>query len=718
VNAWFGSGARPRRTPTVFQHEAAECGVACLAMVLAYYGRWVPLEELREMAGVNRDGTKASNLVKIAARYNLQAAGYTIKPEDLAAAKLPAIVFWSFNHFVVVEGRAGERVWINDPATGPRVITTREFDEAFTGVLLTFVPKPDFQPGGHAPALIGAIRERLAGFGVAVAAVTIAGFLLVAPGLVIPGLQRAFIDYYLIAGLHDWLWWLIGGIAAIAVLKGLLVYLQQRTLARFQVRFAVATTGRLLWQILHLPIAFFTQRNPGELASRVGIGDRLTGLLSGSVTVTIVNLLAITIYAAVMVTYDVPLAVMVVVFAALNLSLLLWLARRLADAHQRMLQDDGRMQAMMLQGFANMETYRASGTEGLFFRRWAGAHARVVSAEQAMAFWQRLLSSLPIMLTTIAGVCIVLLGGMRVMEGTISIGMLIAFQAIMFNFNAPVTSAIGLSGQLQQTRGYVDRLGDVMRQPLDPLLRNDRKVDLPVPRGALELDGVSFGYAAVNAPFLRDISLQIAPGGRIALTGASGSGKSTLGKLIVGLLMPRAGAIRLDGVDIMQLPGTVLRSSVAYVDQTTSLFAGTVRDNITMWDATITDERMVAAAKDAMIHDMIAARPNAYETRVDESGRNFSGGERQRLSIARALAVDPVLVVFDEATSALDAVVEKAIFDNIRRRGCTCVLISHRLSAMRDCDEIVVLENGQILERGRHGVLMANGKRYPRLVEV
>jgi len=618
----------------------------------------------------------------------------------------------------VVEGRAGARVWINDPATGPRVITAREFDEAFTGVLLTFAPKPDFQPGGHAPALIGAIRERLAGFGVAVAAVTIAGFLLVAPGLVIPGLQRAFIDYYLIAGLHDWLWWLIGGIAAIAVLKGLLVYFQQRTLARFQVRFAVATTGRLLWQILHLPIAFFTQRNPGELAGRVGIGDRLTGLLSGSVTVTIVNLLAITIYAAVMVTYDVPLAVMVVVFAALNLSLLLWLSRRLADAHQRMLQDDGRMQAMMLQGFANMETYRASGTEGLFFRRWAGAHARVVSAEQAMAFWQRLLSSLPIMLTTIAGVCIVLLGGMRVMEGTITIGMLIAFQAIMFNFNAPVTGVIGLSAQLQQTRGYIDRLGDVMNQQLDPLLRTEKKADLPAPRGALDLDHLSFGYAAVNAPFLRDVSLHTAPGGRIALTGPSGSGKSTLGRLIVGLLMAREGAIRLDDVDIMQLPGTVLRSSVSYVDQTTSLFAGTVRDNITMWDATITDERMVAAAKDAMIHDMIAARPNAYETRVDENGRNFSGGERQRLSIARALAVDPVLVVFDEATSALDAVVEKAIFDNIRRRGCTCVLISHRLSAMRDCDEIVVLENGQILERGRHGTLMVNGKRYPRLVEV
>jgi NHLM bacteriocin system ABC transporter peptidase/ATP-binding protein len=710
--------AARRRTPTIFQHEATECGVACLSMVLAYHGKWVPLEELREIAGVNRDGTKASSIVKTAERYGLEAKGYTIEPESLGAIELPAIVFWRFNHFVVVEGRLGDRVWINDPASGPAVITAREFDEAFTGVVLTFSPTAGFGRAGHEPSLLGGIRESLAGFGMPVIGVVAAGLLLVVPGLLVPGLQRTFVDYYLIGGLDQWLYWLIGGIAGLAVIKGLLTFLQQRTLARFQVRFGVSTSGHLLWRILNLPVAYFAQRNSGDLAGRLSIADRLTGLLSGSLAVAIVSMLTIVIYAFVMIAYNIPLTVLVCGFAGLNLGLLLRLSSRLSDAHRRMLQDDARMQATMLQGFANIEAYRASGTESLFFRRWAGAHAKVVSAEQAMAFWQRLLGSLPVMLTTIAGVAIVLFGGMRVMEGTLSVGMLVAFQALMLNFNSPVAGLVGLGGQLQQTRGYVDRLSDVMHQQPDPLLAaGQESQDLESPRGALELDRVDFGYAAVNAPLIQALSLNAPAGARIAIVGPSGSGKSTLGKLIAGLLVPRAGIIRLDGADIARLPNPVLRDAMAYVDQTTTLFAGTVRDNLTLWDATIGEERMVAAARDAMVHEVIASRPTAYETAVEENGRNFSGGERQRLAIARALAIDPVLVLLDEATSALDAVVEQAIIDNIRRRGCTCVLISHRLSVVRDCDQIIVLDGGRIVEHGRHAALIAEDGLYRRLTE-
>jgi NHLM bacteriocin system ABC transporter peptidase/ATP-binding protein len=714
----FSARSARRRTPTVFQHEAAECGVACLGMILGYHGRFVPLEELREVAGVNRDGIKASNIVKTAARYGLAGKGFTIEIKDLPAVDLPAIMFWNFDHFVVAEGCKGDRVFINDPATGPRVITMREFDAAFTGVVLTFAPTADFKAGGEAPSLLRGIRESLAGFRVPLAGAVLAGFLLVIPGLLVPGLQRAFVDYFLIGGLDHWLYWLIGSIAAVALVKGIITFLQQRTLARFQVRYGVSTSGRLLWQILHLPVPFFAQRNSGDVANRLTAADRLTGLISGSLAVALINLLVIAIYAAVMATYDAPLTLLVVAFAALNLALLIWLSRRLSDAHRRMLQDDARLQAMTLQGFANLDAYRASGSEGLFFRRWAGAHAKVVSAEQAMSFWQRLLGSLPVMLTTIAGVAIVLYGGMRIMEGTLSIGMLVAFQALMLNFNAPVAGFIGVGGQLQQTRGYVDRLGDILRQRLDPMLAGEAGLDdLPTPRGSLTVDRLAFGYAAVNAPFIRELALDVPAGSRIAIVGATGSGKSTLGKLIVGLLTPRSGGICLDGIEIARLPPPVLRGAVAYVDQTTTLFAGTVRDNLTLWDTTIAEDRMVAAAQDAMVHEVIASRPTAYETKVEENGRNFSGGERQRLAIARALAVDPVLIVFDEATSALDAVSEQAIFDNIRRRGCTCVLISHRMSAVRDCDEIVVLDAGRIIERGRHSVLIAAGGPYKRLVD-
>jgi NHLM bacteriocin system ABC transporter peptidase/ATP-binding protein len=723
ADAWSKLRARiadasVHRTPTILQYEAAECGVACLAIVLAYYGRWVPIEELREVAGVNRDGTNAKNLLLTAERYGLKGGGYTVGPDDLTDGVLPCVVFWEFNHFVVVERRTSEKVWINDPATGPRIITTQDFDRAFTGVILALEPGPDFAPGGEAPDLVRSIRQTLPGFEAPIAAAVLSGFLLVVPGLVIPGLQRAFVDYYMIAGLSDWLWWLVGGVAAIAVGKGLLTFLQQRTLARFQVKLGVATSGRVLWHILRLPMGFFAQRNGGEITNRLMVSDRLTGLLSGSLAVTFIGLLSIAIYAVVMLAYNVPLALVVIAFALLNLALLVWLSRRLSDANRRMLQDEARMQSTMIQGFANLDSYRASGAENLFFRRWAGAHAKVVSAEQTMAFYQRLLAGLPILLGTIAGACIVFIGGVGVMQGTVSIGMLVAFQTLMANFNAPVTSVMGLTAQLQQTRGHIDRLGDVTRQRVDSILdAAEEPTTIPALYGAMDIENLAFGYTTVAAPFLHDISCKVPAGGRIAITGATGSGKSTLARLMVGLMTPREGVIRIDGIDLARLSAPLLRSAVAYVDQTTTLFAGTVRENLTMWDLTISEDRMVAAARDAMVHEVIASRPMAYETRVDDNGRNFSAGERQRLAIARALAVDPVLIVFDEAMSALDSVAEQGIIDNIRRRGCTCILISHRISTLRDCDEIIVLDQGRIVERGRHATLMAARRFYHQQVE-
>jgi NHLM bacteriocin system ABC transporter peptidase/ATP-binding protein len=707
-----------RRTPTVLQHEATECGAACLAMVLAHHGKWVSLEEIRHAAGVSRDGTKASNIVKAAALYGLSGHGASCQISDLGNVSIPAIIFWNFDHFVVLEGRHGNRVFINDPALGPRTVTVEEFDQAFTGIVLSFDPGPDFAPGGRPPSVIAGIRQRLERFYSPVAAIVLAGFLLLVPGLVIPGIQRAFTDFYLVAGLHDWLWWLLGAMAGAAALRMLLVWLQQYSLARFNVRLGLISNGRLLWHILHMPMNFFAQRNSGELANRAALGDRLSSLMSGSLVVAFVNLLAITIYGAVMLSYDLLLTAMVVGFAVLNISLLVLMTRRLSNAHRRMLQEEARLQALLYQGFASIENFRASGTEDIFFRRWAGAHAKVISAEQAMTKWRRLLSNLVVLLTTVTGVAIVLVGGVRVMEGTITVGMLVAFQTLMANFNSPVASFVGLGAQLQDTRGYVDRLDDLLRQKIDPLFAADRVITpLTHLRGQLTIEHLQFSYSSVAQPFFRNLNLSIPPGSRIALVGRSGSGKSTLGRLIVGLSLPQFGRILLDGVALESIDNHLLRSAVAYVEQSVTLFPGTIRDNITMWDQTSTEERMVQAAKDAMLHETIAARPNAYDSAIDEEGRNFSGGERQRLAIARALATDPVVLVLDEATSALDAMIEKEILDNIRRRGCTCIMISHRLSAIRDCDDIVVLEHGTVVEQGRHVGLHARGGLYKRLVE-
>jgi ABC-type bacteriocin/lantibiotic exporter with double-glycine peptidase domain len=463
---------------------------------------------------------------------------------------------------------------------------------------------------------------------------------------------------------------------------------------------------------------FFAQRNGGELASRAALGDRLSGLMSGSLLIAVVNLLAITVYGAVMLGYDLLLASMVLGFAVLNMSLLMVMTQHMEDSQRRMLQEDGRLQALLYQGFASIESFRANGTENVFFRRWAGAHAKVITAEQAMVRWRRLLSNLVMALATVAGIGVVLVGGLRVMEGVVTIGMLVAFQSLMSSFNAPVASFVGLSAQLQDARGYIDRLDDVLRQKTDPLFTEERAVvPLPHLRGRLAVEHLEFSHSGVAQPLFRNVNLNVPPGQRVALIGRSGSGKSTLGRLMVGLSLPQQGGVLIDGAPIDRLDNHVLRSALAYVDQSITLFPGTIRDNITMWDPSSTEERMVQAAKDATLHEIIAARPNAYDSIVDDDGRNFSGGERQRLAIARALATDPAVLILDEATSALDAMAEKAILDNIRRRGCTCVLISHRLSAVRDCDEIVVLDHGAVIEQGRHTELMERAGIYRRLVE-
>ena len=529
-------------------------------------------------------------------------------------------------------------------------------------------------------------------------------------------MQRAFTDYYLIAKKVDWLWWILGGLAALALVRATMVMLQHYLMARLQLRLGVSSNGQLLWHILHLPTNYFAQRNAGDIANRTTIADRFTGLLSGRVGFALVNLLTIAVYAAVMVTYSARLALVVVVFALINLALLLWMVRFLSDLHRRSLQDDARLQGTMVQGFANLDNYRASGTEDLFFRRWAGAHAKMISVEQNMNNYRRLLNNAPVLLNSVAGVAIVLFGGFGVMEGTISIGMLVAFQTLASLFNAPVASFVGIGAQLQEAHGYADRIGDVLRQPIDVMLEGARGTQ-PTPKcsGRLEVDNVSFGYSPVTPPQLTEVTLAVTPGARIGIVGGSGSGKSTLGRLLVALSSPQKGEIRLDGVALDKIDNTALRTTVGYVDQTTALISGTVRDNLTMWDASIPEERIVAAAKDAAVHDVIASRPNAYDSRLTENGGNFSGGERQRLAIARALVSDPCLIVLDEAMSALDAVAEMAIIDNIRRRGCTCVLIAHRISAVRDCDEIIVLEQGHVVERGGHAQLLAAGGRYSKL---
>jgi len=708
------------RTPVILQLEATECGAAALASVLAYHGRRVPLEELRHACGVSRDGSRASNIVKAARHYGLTTRAFKKEPAQLAALPLPAIIFWNFNHFVVLEGIGPKGAWLNDPAFGRRFVPTDEFDESFTGVVMTFTPSDKFRPGGERSMPIRALLGRLKGTAAALAFAVLAAAGLVIPGLAAPAYVTLFIDKVLVAKADSWLMPLIAVMIGSGLISAGFVLLQHYNLVRFRTYIALTESVRFIWHILRLPITYFDQRYAIEVAGRTSLNGDLADLLSGNLALSLLNVLMISVYAAVMSQYDLVLTAIGVGFAAANLVALTLVTRSVVDLGRRQQIDSGLLRAATVRGFAMMDTVKATGTESLFLSRWCGYHAKLLNAEQAMAQKRIILNALPLGLSLLSTVVVIVVGGQRVMTGAITIGMLLGFQTLLTLFSTPVNQLVSFGSELQEVRAGLERLDDVLKQKLDPGF-------LPAPgilpsqpsriSGPLRVDDVSFGYSPLDPPLIEGFSLHLAASARIGIVARSGSGKSTAGRLLVGLYQPWSGEIRLGGHRYPDLPRNTLRHSIAYVDQNTALFPGSIRDNIGLWDPTLPDERYVTAAQDAMIHAEIAARPLGFDHPVAEAGRDFSGGQRQRIMIARALALNPLVIVLDEATNELDAATEAQVMDNIRRRGCGCIVIAHRLSTIRDCDEILVMTQGRIVERGTHQALMQYNGEYRSLIE-
>jgi len=729
-----GAPALPRaKTPTILQMEAVECGAAALAMVLSYHGRDVPLDQLRAACGVSRDGSKASNVLRAARTYGLVARGYKREPDALRAMPGPMIVHWNFNHFLVLEGFGDGVAYLNDPAAGPRVVSAQEFDQAFTGVVLTFEVGPDFKHARQKRGLLDAVAERLAGSRTAAFYCVLAGLALAIPGIVIPSFSRVFVDEILVKGMVDWMRPLALLMIATAIVAAGLTWLQQHHLLRLETKLALSTSSRFFWHTLRLPIGFFTQRYAGEIGSRVAINDRVAQLLSGDLATTVLNMIVIAFYAVLMAQYDLLLASVGVGIALLNFAALRYVNRRRADLNQRLMQDQGKLMGVAMSGLQTLETLKASGAESDFFARWSGQQAKVVNATQELGFQTQLLSTLPPLLLSVNTALLIGLGGFRVMSGHLTMGMLIALQALMIGFIAPVNRMVDLGATLQEVKGGMNRLDDVLRTPPDPSagslpvpeetaatgvvdVPNDADDVRPKLTGMLELRDVTFGYSPLDPPLLEGFDLLLRPGARVALVGGSGCGKSTLARLVCGLYDTWRGAVLFDGQPRAAVPREVLTNSFAVVDQDIFLFAGTIKDNLTLWDPTIAESDLVQAARDACIHDDITARPGGYAALVEEGGANFSGGQRQRLEIARALVTNPTLLVLDEATSALDPATEHVIDDNIRRRGCTCLIVAHRLSTIRDCDEIIVLDAGRIVQRGTHESLVQAGGAYAHLI--
>lgn len=710
------------RTPIMLQMEAADCGATSLGIILGYYGRYVPLEELRGACGVSRDGSKASNIIKAAKGYGLTAKGFKYELEKLYAAPTPVIVFWNFNHFLVVEGFGKYWVYLNDPAAGRRRVSYEEFDKSYTGVTLTFSPGPEFQRIDTRRSLYATLAPRLRGSQLALIYVTLVGLALVAPGLLIPSFSRIFVDEILIGGARDWLPSLLLAMGLTALLRGGLVALRRRYLGRLETKLALAGASRFLWHLLRLPVSFFSVRQSGDLGQRVASNDELSRLLSGELAENAINALMVIFYAALIFSYDPVLCGIAVVTALLNVVALRWVGRYREEQSLRLQQDRGKLYGTGVAGIQIIESLKAGGLENDFFARMAGYQTKVTNAEQDVAVSDEALQALPQLLASLTFVAVMGIGGMRVMDGRLSMGELIAAQSLTASFLQPVGGLLGLASTIQQVRGALRRIEDVLSTALDPLAAAAPVAPaLPSVRtrltGAIELRQLTFGYSRLEPPLIEGLNLSVRPGGRIALVGGSGSGKSTVAKLATGLYQPWSGEILFDGVPMKDIPRPLLQSSLAMVDQDIFLFDGSVRDNITMWDATIPEHQLVSSAQDATIHDEISQRESGYDTRVEEGGKNWSGGQRQRLELARALAGNPSLVILDEGTSALDPLTEVQVDRNLRRRGCTCLIIAHRLSTIRDCDEILVLSRGKVVERGTHEELMQRNGHYAQLIQ-
>jgi NHLM bacteriocin system ABC transporter peptidase/ATP-binding protein len=712
--------SKAAKVPVVMQMEALECGAACLAMVLAYYGKWMPLEQVRVDCGVSRDGSKAGNVMKAARSYGLEAKGYRMGLEAVKGiSAFPCIIHWNLNHFVVLCGFRGNHACINDPARGSVKVTMDEFDKAFTGIVMVFAPTENFEPDGKRTSTLAFARKRLPGAGAAMVFVMLTSIIGYVFTLLNPAFSRFFMDRLLTGENSELLTPFIALVAAVSLLQVFVTAIRAVYSLKINGKMAVVGSGSFMWKVLKMPMEFFSQRMAGDLLTRHKANETIAEQLVNTLTPLALSAVMMVFYLVVMLRYSPLLTLVGLVSILINIVMSRVISEKRVNITRVQTRDAGKLMSATVSGIRMVETIKASGAENGYFQRWAGYQASVNEQNTKYTRLNQYLGIIPAFITTLANALVLVLGIWLCMRGEFTLGMVTAFQSFLASFLSPAMTLVTAGQTLQEMRTQMERVQDVMEYPEDPYFSDapvSEDEDYDKLTGAVELRNVTFGYSKLDPPLIENFSLNLKPGGRVALVGASGCGKSTISKLISGLYQPWSGEILFDGKPISEIDRAVFTGSVAVVDQDIILFNDTIANNIKMWDDSIEDFEVILAARDAQIHNDIMARPGGYQGKITEGGRDLSGGQRQRLEIARVLAQDPHIVIMDEATSALDARTEYEVTNAVKERGVTCIIIAHRLSTIRDCDEIIVLDHGKVVERGTHEELFKKGGYYTELI--
>ncbi len=708
------------KVPVIMQMEALECGAASLAMVMAYYGKWVPLEQVRLDCGVSRDGSNAKNMLVAARSYGFEAQGYRCELDSVREEMAyPCIIHWNFNHFVVLDGFRGNYAYINDPARGEVKVTMEEFDRSFTGIVLDIRPGESFVPGGKPKSTLEFARRRLSGAGPAVAFVLLSSVIGYLFGIINPVFSGFFMDRLLTGENRELLLPFIGLMSVFALAQVATAWVQNVYSLKINGKMAIVGSSTYMWKILRMPMEFFSQRMAGDILQRQSTNASIASVLVNTFTPLLLNTIMMIFYLVVMLRYSLMLTLVGIVTIVLNLLVSRIISAKRVNITRVQMRDAGKLAAATVSGIQMVETIKASGAENGYFQKWAGYQASVNAQNVRFIRLNQFLGIIPALLSTIANAAVMVLGVWLTMQGSFTLGSIMIFQGFLSSFMSPAMMLISAGQTLQEMRTEMERVEDVMQYPTDPHFSDAplrEEADYSKLSGRIELKNVSFGYSRLGQPLIRDFSMSMKPGSRVAFVGTSGCGKSTLSKLISGLYRPWSGEILFDGKPISEIDRSVFTGSVAVVDQDIVLFEDTIANNIKMWDESIEDFEMILAARDAQIYDDIMARDGGFQGRLVEGGKDLSGGQRQRLEIARVLAQDPSVIIMDEATSALDAKTEYELVKAVKDRGITCIVIAHRLSTIRDCDEIIVLDKGVVVERGTHDELYAKGGFYTELV--